>query len=182
MNNISSNLVGREAPAFTLPSTKNLAELDQSVSLTDYKGSWLVLFFYPRDFTFVCPTEIQSLAAHYSKLQELEVDVLGVSTDSTFTHRAWIQAPKATGGLGELPFVLGADSTHKMSKNYGVFIPEEGCSQRALFIIDPEQKVRYQLVNDLQVGFNVQEIIRVISALQTGALCPANWNPGEKTL
>lgn len=175
-------LVGKKAPDFEMASTKNLETLDEKVKLSDYAGKWLILFFYPRDFTFVCPTEITALSDRYEEFVDLGADILGVSTDSTFTHRAWIKTPREENGLGDIKYPLGADQNHKVSRDYGVLIEEEGIAMRGLFIIDPEGVVRYQVVTDDNVGRSVDETLRVLQALQTGGLCPANWKPGQKLL
>lgn len=175
-------LVGKPAPNFEMESTKNLETLDEKVKLSDYEGKWLVLFFYPLDFTFVCPTEITALSDRYDEFQDLDADILGVSTDSKFSHRAWIKTPRDENGLGHINYPLGADTTHQVSRDYGVLIEEEGVALRGLFIIDPQGIVRYQVVTDNDVGRSVDETLRVLQALQTGGLCPADWKPGQKTL
>ncbi|MBA4603026.1 peroxiredoxin [Thermoactinomyces mirandus] len=179
---MAQRLVGLPAPDFEMESTKNLEELDVNVKLSDYKGKWLILFFYPLDFTFVCPTEITALSDRYEEFVELGADILGVSTDSKYSHRAWIKTPRSENGLGEIKYPLGADVTHKVSKDYGVYLEDEGVALRGLFIIDPEGIVRHQTVNDNDIGRNVDEVLRVLQALQTGGLCPANWKPGQATL
>jgi peroxiredoxin 2/4 len=175
-------LVGLPAPDFEMESTKNLETLDEKVRLSDYRGKWLVLFFYPLDFTFVCPTEITALSDRYEEFQELNADILGVSTDSKFSHRAWINTPREENGLGPIKYPLAADTTHKVSRDYGVLVEDEGIALRGLFIIDPEGIVRYQVVHDENIGRSVDETLRVLQALQTGGLCPSDWKPGQKTL
>lgn len=179
---MSQRLVGKPAPDFNLESTKNLETLDENVKLADYEGKWLVLFFYPLDFTFVCPTEITALNDRYDEFLDLNAEILGVSTDSKFSHRAWIKTPRDENGLGDLNYPLGADTTHKVSRDYGVLIEDEGIALRGLFIIDPEGIVRYQVVTDNNIGRSVDETLRVLQALQTGGLCPSDWKPGQKTL
>lgn len=175
-------LVGLPAPDFEMESTKNLETLDEKVKLSDYRGKWLVLFFYPLDFTFVCPTEITALSDRYEEFQELNAEILGVSTDSKFSHRAWINTPREENGLGPINYPLAADTTHKVSRDYGVLVEDEGIALRGLFIIDPEGIVRYQVVHDENIGRSVDETLRVLQALQTGGLCPSDWKPGQKTL
>lgn len=177
---MATRLVGLPAPDFTMPSTKNLETLEEKVSLSDYRGQWLVFYFYPMDFTFVCPTEITALSDRYEEFKDLNCDVLGVSTDTVFTHRAWINTPRDENGLGELKYPLAADHNQQVSRAYGVLIEEEGVAQRGLFIIDPEGIVRYQVVTDDNVGRSVDETLRVLQALQTGGLCPSDWKPGQK--
>ncbi|WP_149452745.1 peroxiredoxin [Pasteuria penetrans] len=175
-------LVGKPAPDFSMESTKNLEKLNEDVKLSDYKGKWLVLFFYPLDFTTVCPTEITAFSDRYQEFVDLNADVLGVSSDSKFTHRAWINTPRSQKGLGPLKYPLGDDRRSQVGRAYGVFDESAGMSLRGLFIIDPEGVVRYLVVTDLSVGRSVDETLRVLQALQTGEACPANWKPGQKTL
>ncbi len=177
-----ARLVGKPAPDFSMLSTKNLETLEEKVSLSDYRGKWLILFFYPMDFTFVCPTEITALSDRYEEFKDLDCEILGVSTDSVYTHRAWINTPREENGLGQINYPLGADPNHEVSRAYNVLIEEEGIAQRGLFIIDPEGIVRYQVVTDDNVGRSVDETLRVLQALQTGGLCPANWKPGKKLI
>ncbi|WP_044642055.1 peroxiredoxin [Risungbinella massiliensis] len=179
---MATRLVGTQAPDFTLDSTKNLETLAEKVSLKDYEGKWLVLFFYPMDFTFVCPTEITALSDRYDEFQDLDCDILGVSTDTKYSHRAWINTPREENGLGHINYPLAADPSLKISREYGVLLEEEGIAMRGLFIIDPEGTIRYQVVTDDNVGRSVDETIRVLSALQSGGLCAADWKPGQKNL
>jgi peroxiredoxin 2/4 len=172
--------VGRPAPDFTMKTTADLEKLQSSVSLTDYRGKWLVLFFYPLDFTSLCPTEITALSDRYEEFAELGADVLGVSTDSIFSHRAWIHTPRERNGLGDLNFPLASDITKQVSRDYGVLIEEEGIALRGLFIIDTEGVLQYSVVNNLNIGRSVDETLRVLEGLQTGGLCPADWKPGKK--
>jgi peroxiredoxin (alkyl hydroperoxide reductase subunit C) len=174
--------VGKKAPDFTMVTTKNLETLAEKVSLSDYRGKWLCLYFYPLDFTFVCPTEITALDERYQEFLDLDCEVLGVSTDSIYSHRAWIRTPKENGGLGPIKHPLASDITKEVSKAYGVLIEEEGVALRGLFLIDPEGTVRYQVVHDNNIGRNVDEILRVLEALQAGGLCAANWKPGQPLL
>lgn len=174
--------VASKAPDFEMLSTKNLQTVDEKVRLSDYRGKWLVLFFYPLDFTFVCPTEITALSDRYEEFKELGADVLGVSIDSVYSHRAWIQTPRDKNGLGQLKFPLGSDITKQVSRDYGVLLEDKGIALRGLFIIDPDGILRYQVVHDLNIGRSVDETLRVLQALQTGGLCPVNWKPGQKTL
>lgn len=175
-------LVGLKAPDFEMESTKDLEKLSENVKLADYKGKWLVLFFYPLDFTFVCPTEIKAFSDRYEEFVDLNADVLGVSTDSKFSHRAWIKTPSSQNGLGDIKFPLASDSTHKVSSAYGVLLEDKGITLRGTFIIDPEGIVRYQMVVDNNIGRSIDETLRILQALQTGGLCPADWKPGQSTL
>ena len=174
--------VGQPAPDFTLKTTANLETLDATASLTDYQGKWLVLFFYPLDFTFVCPTEITALSERYSEFVELGADVLGISIDSVYSHRAWINTPREQGGIAGLAFPLASDITKEIAHDYGVLIEDEGIALRGLFIIDPDGMLQYAVVHNLNIGRSVDETLRVLEALQSGGLCPANWKPGEQTI
>lgn len=179
---VAGRLVGKPAPYFNMESTKNLETLEENVSLDDYKGKWLVFFFYPMDFTFVCPTEITALSDRYEEFAELDTEILGVSTDSKYSHRAWIETPREENGIGHINFPLAADQTHQVSRDYGVLIEDEGVALRGLFIIDPEGIVRYQVVTDNNIGRSVDETLRVLQALQSGGLCAADWKPGQANL
>jgi len=177
-----SRLVAKDAPDFTMETAFGNGEDFGKVTLSDYRGKWLVLFFYPLDFTFVCPTEITALSDAADVFDDLDCEILGVSTDSKHSHRAWINTPRDANGLGKLNFPLAADLTHKVARDYGVLIEEEGIALRGLFIIDPEGELKYQVVNHNDVGRSVDETLRVLQALQSGGLCPANWKPGQKQL
>jgi alkyl hydroperoxide reductase subunit AhpC len=174
--------VGKPAPEFDMASTADLDRLTSRVRLSDYRGKWLVLFFYPLDFTFVCPTEINALSDRYEEFLELGADILGVSTDSVYSHRAWIQTPRERNGIAGLKYPLASDITKQVSRDYGVLIEEEGIALRGLFIIDPEGILQYAVINSLNIGRSVDETLRVLEALQTGGLCPADWKPGKELL
>jgi len=166
--------VSKPAPDFKMQAL--VGKEFKEVKLEDFKGKWLVMFFYPLDFTFVCPTEITAFRDAYEKFRELDAEVFTLSVDSVYSHRAW------TRDIGDLPFPWGSDITRKASADYGVLLEEKGFALRGLFIIDPDGVVKYQLVHDLGIGRSVDETLRVLSALQTGELCPVNWKPGQKTL
>jgi peroxiredoxin (alkyl hydroperoxide reductase subunit C) len=157
----------------------------KEIKLSDYKGKWVVLYFYPLDFTFVCPTEITALHDRYSEFTKLGAEVIGVSVDSQFSHLAWKNTPKKEGGLGDIDYPLVADLTKTISADYGVLL-DDGIALRGLFIINPEGVVQYQVVHDLGIGRNVDETLRVLKAIQTvektGEVCPANWNEGGDTM
>ncbi len=174
--------VGQPAPSFTMASTRDLDKLDKTVSLEDYKGKWLVFYFYPLDFTFVCPTEITALSDRYEEFTELGADVLGCSVDSVHCHKAWIKTPRPQNGIADLKYPLASDITKAVSQNYGVLIEDKGIALRGLFIIDPEGILRYSVIQDLNIGRSVDETLRVLQALQTGGLCPSDWKPGKKLL
>ncbi|OXM17232.1 peroxiredoxin [Paenibacillus herberti] len=179
---MAERLVGRLAPDFTMETVDGQGKEFGKVSLSDYRGKWLVFFFYPLDFTFVCPTEITALSDAAEEFKKLNSEILGVSIDSIHSHKAWINTPKNDNGLGQLNFPLAADITKQVSRDYGVLIEDEGIALRGLFIIDPEGELKYQVVNHNDVGRSVEETLRVLQALQSGGLCPMNWKPGDKTL
>jgi peroxiredoxin 2/4 len=174
--------VGKLAPDFDMASTKNIQKLNENVRLSDYKGKWLVLLFYPLDFTFVCPTELTTFSDRYEDFEGIGAEIIGVSTDSAFSHRAWLQTSRDKGGVEGLRYPLAADSTKQVSSDYGVLIEEKGVALRGLFVIDPEGVLRYKVVHDLNVGRSAEETLRVIQALQTGGLCQAEWRPGQETI
>lgn len=178
----SKAFVGQRAPDFTMDSTKNLQTLEEPARLADYQGKWLVLLFYPLDFTFVCPTELRGFSERYEDFRAEGAEILGVSVDSVHTHRAWIKAPKESGGLGELRYPLASDLNHQVSRDYGVLLEGAGHSLRGTFLIDPKGVLRFALVSDLDVGRSVEETLRTIQAFKTGALCPIDWKPGQATL
>ena len=174
--------VGQPAPHFDMPSTKNLERLNENVQLDDYKGRWLVLLFYPLDFTFVCPTELTSFSDRYDDFEGIGAAVVGVSTDSVHSHRAWLKTPRDKGGVEGLRYPLASDITKSVARDYGVLIEDKGVALRGLFVIDPEGVLRYAVIHDLNVGRSADETLRVIQALQTGGLCQADWRPGQETL
>jgi peroxiredoxin 2/4 len=153
-------LVGKPAPEFRMPTTKDLNTLDHEATLNEYKGKWLVLFFYPADFTFVCPTEVLAFNAAVPAFARHNAELLGVSTDGVYSHVAWMEFH-----IGQLSFPLASDRSQEVSRAYGV-LDEQGQSARGVFIIDPEGAVRYEVVHDDRVGRSVEEILRVLSALQ----------------
>ena len=149
----------------------------KDIKLSDYKGKWLVLFFYPLDFTFVCPTEIQSFNKNYEEFKKLGADVLAASTDSVYSHKAWSEKE-----LGKVKFPMLGDTNHQVSRNFNVLLTDKGIALRGTFIIDPNAILRSATVNDLPVGRSVEETLRTLQALQTGKLTGCGWRPGEKTL
>lgn len=158
----------------------------KEIGLADYKGKYLVLFFYPLDFTFVCPTEIIAFSDRIHDFKALNAEVVGVSTDSHFSHLAWINTSRKEGGLGGLNYPLLADFHKTISRDYGVLIEKAGIALRGLFIIDPTGVVRQITINDLPVGRSVDETLRLIKAFQFvekhGEVCPANWTPDSPTI
>ena len=175
--------VTKEAPDFVAKAVVN--EEFKTVKLSDYRGKYVVLFFYPLDFTFVCPTEIIAYSDKVEEFRKRGCEVLGVSVDSKFSHLAWIRTPRPDGGLGGLKFPLVSDITKKISADYGVLV-DSGVALRGTFLIDKNGILRHALVNDLPLGRNIDESIRMIDALhffeQHGEVCPANWKPGAMTI
>ncbi|KAI3658978.1 hypothetical protein MP638_000322 [Amoeboaphelidium occidentale] len=174
-------VVQHPAPAFEAVACQADGSF-KKVSLSQYKGKWVVLLFYPKDFTFVCPTEILAFNDKLSEFEALGAVVLGISTDSENVHWAWRQTPRKEGGLGnDLKLPLLADRNMKISRDYGVLIESEGIALRGLFLIDPNGTLRQSTVNDLPVGRNVDETLRLLKAFQFtdkhGEVCPANWDP-----
>lgn len=167
--------VGEPAPDFNLEGVASDGEF-RRFNLNNHRGDWVVLFFYPLDFTFVCPTEITQFSEQIEDFRKLGAVVYGCSTDSVHAHKAWLK------DLGTLQFPLLSDITHEISDAYNVLVPEKGVALRGTFVIDPEGILRWAEYNDLSIGRNVNEVLRVIAALQTGELCPVNWNKGEGTL
>jgi alkyl hydroperoxide reductase subunit AhpC len=146
--------------------------------LSDYRGDWVVLFFYPRDFTFVCPTEIRAFEDLRVQFADAGAHVVGASTDSYWAHRFWFGGEPR---LRDVSYPVVADSSHELARAFGVLLPD-GAALRGTFVIDPEGIIRHVSVTDLQVGRNAEETLRVVQALQTGELCPAGWRPGQATL
>ena len=169
--------VSQKAPDFTADAFVN-GEF-KKVSLADYKGKKVVLFFYPLDFTFVCPTEIAAFGKLNDEFQDRDAQILGGSTDSEYVHLAWRQHHE---DLKDLPFPMLADTKRELSTALGILDKKEGVALRATFIVDPQNVIRWASVNDLSVGRNVDEVLRVLDALQTDELCPCNWKQGEPTL
>lgn len=157
----------------------------KEVTLEDYRGKYVVLFFYPLDFTFVCPTEIIAFSDRAAEFEQLGVQLLGVSIDSHFTHLAWRNTPRTDGGLGQINYPLVADLNKQIAQNFGVLLPG-GIALRGLFLIDKGGVVRHEVVNDLPIGRSVDEALRVVKALQhfekNGEVCPANWKEGARTI
>jgi peroxiredoxin (alkyl hydroperoxide reductase subunit C) len=173
--------VGQKFPSFNLKATVSteLKSAFADISNTTYAGKWLVVFFYPKDFTFVCPTEIKAFGDLNSKFKERDAQVLAASTDSEFVHLAWRQHKEE---LKNLPFPMLADIKRELSAALGILDPHEGVAQRATFVVDPQGVIRHVSVYDLNVGRNPQEILRTLDALQTDELCPCNWEQGKETI
>lgn len=179
-------LVGKAAPDFKADAVINGSEFSQ-ISLSDYKSKkYVVLFFYPLDFTFVCPTELHAFQEKLSEFQKLETEVIGVSVDSKFSHFAWLNTAKAQGGIQGVKYPLVADLNKNISKAYDVEVENVGIAYRGLFLIDKNGIVQHQVVNNLPLGRNIDEALRMVKALQffekNGEVCPANWNEGSKSM
>jgi peroxiredoxin (alkyl hydroperoxide reductase subunit C) len=180
-----SVLVGRPAPDFTAAAVLGNGEIVDSFNLgSAIKGKPAVIFFYPLDFTFVCPSELIAFDHRMAEFTSRGVEVIGVSIDSQFTHNAWRNTPVDKGGIGQVKYTLVADVKHEICKAYDVEHPEAGVAFRGSFLVDKEGQVRHQVVNDLPLGRNVDEMLRMIDALQFheehGEVCPAGWSKGEK--
>jgi alkyl hydroperoxide reductase subunit AhpC len=175
--------VQKEAPDFTATAVVN--EEDKHVKLSDFRGKYVVLFFYPLDFTFVCPTEIVAFSDRVADFEKRDCQVIGCSIDSQFSHLAWIQTPRAAGGLGGLKYPLVADLTKKIAADYGVLL-DGGIALRGTVLIDKQGVVRAATIHDLPLGRSVDEALRVLDALQffekNGEVCPADWKPGAATI
>ena len=177
--------VGQKAPDFT--ATAVVDQEFKEISLSKYKGKYVVLFFYPLDFTFVCPTEITAFSDRYSDFSSKNTEVLGVSVDSQFSHLSWIQTARNQGGLGDINYPLVSDLKKEIAIAYNVLDDAEGVALRGLFIIDPDGVIMHSTINNLPVGRNVDETLRVLQAFQyvqanPDEVCPANWTPGDKTM
>ena len=179
-----ATIVGKPAPPFKLDAVSG--GQFKSIGLEDYKGKWLVLFFYPLDFTFVCPTEILAFSDRLAEFKELGAEVVGASIDSKFTHLAWTEKPREQGGIQGLGYPLLADHNKTLARDYGVLDEKAGVALRGLFVIDPDGVVQHATINNLGVGRSVDETLRVVQAFQyvrkNGEVCPANWRPGEKAM
>jgi len=180
--------IQQPAPAFTCTAVMPDKQF-KNISLSDYRGKYVVLFFYPLDFTFVCPTEIIAFSDRVAEFEAINTQVIAASCDSKFSHLAWTNTPRNKGGLGEMKIPIIADVTKKLATEYGVLIEDgddAGIPLRGLFIINPQGVLRQITMNDLPVGRSVDETIRLIQAFQFndehGEVCPANWKPGAKTM
>ena len=179
-----SVLVGKPAPDFTAPAVMPSGGIVNDFKLSGLKGKYTVLFFWPLDFTFVCPTEIIAHDRRMEAFKQRNVEVVGVSIDSQFTHFAWRGTPVKEGGIGSVQFPIVADVKHEITRAYGIEHPEAGVALRASFLIDREGMVQHQVVNNLPLGRNVTEMLRMVDALQFtekhGEVCPAGWQKGEE--
>ena len=173
--------IGKKFPQFKMKATvsNDIKTAFQDVSNETYRGKWLVVFFYPKDFTFVCPTEIKGFGELNQKFKDRDAQVLAASIDSEFVHLAWRQNHK---DLNNLPFPMLADVKRELSTNLGILDDAEGVAQRATYIVDPDGIIRFVYVTDLNVGRNPDEVLRVLDGLQTDELCPCNWEKGNDTI
>lgn len=175
--------IGKKVPPLTFDIYHN-EQIKKGVSLKDYQGKWLVLFFYPADFTFVCPTELEELADNYKEFQSLGVEIISVSTDTVFTHKAWHDISPA---VKKISFPMAADATGAMSRAFDTYLYDEGISLRGTFLIDPAGELKVIEIHDNSIGRSARELLRKIKAAQyvqqnPGQVCPASWEPGKDTL
>jgi alkyl hydroperoxide reductase subunit AhpC len=179
-----SRLVGNKAPNFSEEAV--IGDSFKKISLADFKGKWKVLFFYPLDFTFVCPTEITAFSDAASKFRELGAELIACSVDSKFSHLAWTKQSRNEGGIGKVEFPIIADINKTVARDYGVLIEDAGIALRGLFIIDDNDVIQHATINNLDAGRSVSETIRVLEAFQFaakhGEVCPANWKKGEDSM
>jgi peroxiredoxin (alkyl hydroperoxide reductase subunit C) len=173
--------VGQKFPEYqgTAVVSNDIKHAFQDITEKTYAGKWQVVFFWPKDFTFVCPTEIAAFGDLNEEFTDRDAQLIGVSTDSEFVHLAWRQQHEA---LNDLPFPMLSDIKRELAEDLGILDEEAGVAQRAVYIVDPEGIVRFVMVTDLDVGRNSKEVLRVLDALQTDELCPCNWEKGEETI
>ena len=181
-NTVTMAKVGKPAPDFNLPSTKNMDTLAENVKLADYRGKWLILMFYPLDFTFVCPTELTAFSDRLDELNGVGAEVIGISTDSVHSHRAWVKTPRDQNGIEGLRYPLASDVGGRLAAKYNILVEEANIALRGLYIINPDGVLQYAVVHDLNIGRSVDETLRVLQGLQTGGLCSADWKPGQENL
>lgn len=177
----SSTLVGHAAPSFEMPAV-SANQPPTSTALADYRGRWLALLFYPRDFSFVCPTELTAFSARIEEFAQRNCELLGVSVDTIDRHQQWLQTPACKDGLDSLRYPLASDPSGVVSRAYGAWDAAKEVSLRGLFLIDPDGVLQYAVVHNLSVGRSVDEVVRVLDALQTGGLCPASWTRADGTI
>jgi peroxiredoxin (alkyl hydroperoxide reductase subunit C) len=182
---IKMGLVGKKAPNFNANAVVKGA-ITKDFALEDFLGKYVILFFYPLDFTFVCPTELHAFQAALPEFEKRGAQVMGCSVDSQFAHLAWQSMPRSQGGIEGVTYPLVSDLTKEIGRSYGVLIEEQGIAYRGLFLIDKQGIVRHELINDLPLGRSVDEVLRMLDALiffeANGEVCPANWHQGEKAM
>ncbi len=180
---MSEARVQKPAPDFTAQAVMPDGSIKE-LKLSDYRGKYVVLFFYPLDFTFVCPTEVIAFSDRIEEFKQRNTEVIGISVDSVYTHTAWRNTPRKKGGIGEITYPLVADLNKRISQSYGVLLEDAGVALRGLFILDREGILKHITINDLPIGRNVDEVLRVIDAIQFceehGEVCPANWEKGKE--
>src|SRR5437868_456732 len=181
-NTVKVAKVGQPAPDFNMPSTKNMLTLHENVKLSDYKWKWLILLFYPLDFTAVCPTELVAFSDRLDEITGIGADIIGISTDSVHSHRAWINTPRDRNGVEDLRYPLASDVGGKLSRAYNILVEDMNVALRGLFIVNPDGILQYAVVHDLNIGRSVDETLRVLQGLQTGGMCSADWKPGQENL
>ncbi len=178
-------LVSKQAPDFNTKAVVN-GQIEDHFKLSDFRGKYIILFFYPLDFTFVCPTELHAFQEKLEDFKKRDVEVIAVSTDSWFSHMAWLNTPKAQGGIQGVQYPLVSDFNKTIARDYGVLLDDAGVALRGLFLIDKNGVVQHQVVNNLPLGRSVDEVLRMVDALQFteefGEVCPANWNKGAKSM
>ena len=184
VNMFSPLKIGEKVPDFEFEIFSPKDDTTKKVKISDYKGKWLILFFYPADFTFVCPTELEEMAELYSKFKEEGAEVISVSTDTVFVHKAWHEDSPA---ISKIKFPMASDANHDLSNAFGVLIEEEGVALRGTFLIDPEGKIMISEIHNNSVGRNAHELLRKLQASKfieenNGKVCPASWKPGDDTL
>lgn len=180
-----TRLIGNKAPNFKVSAVAN-GQINENFALDLFEGKYVILFFYPLDFTFVCPTELHAFQEKLGEFEKRGAQVIGCSVDSHFSHLAWVNIPKAKGGIEGVTYPLVADLNKNIARDYQVLDEEAGIAFRGLFLMDKEGIIRHQLVNDLPLGRSVDEALRLLDALifheEHGEVCPANWQKGEKTM
>ncbi len=182
---MSHVLVGKPAPQFSAKAVID-GKIQDEFSVGDFLGKYVVLFFYPLDFTFVCPTELHAFQERYSEFQKRNAELVGCSVDSCYSHTAWLTTPKCKGGIEGVSYPLVSDLNKTISKSYQVLKEEDGIAFRGLFVIDKKGVIRHQLINDLPIGRSVDEVLRTLDAIifhdANGEVCPANWSQGQKSM
>ena len=180
-----TNFIGKSAPDFCATAVV-AGDFKENIRLADYRGKYVLLFFYPLDFTFVCPTELHAFQEKLSEFNKRNCEVIGCSVDSQYSHHAWLNTDKKDGGIKGVSYPLIADLNKQIAQDYGVLLEQDGVALRGAFLIDKEGSIRHQSINDLPLGRNVDEYLRLLDALQFteehGEVCPANWQKGEKAM
>jgi peroxiredoxin (alkyl hydroperoxide reductase subunit C) len=178
------SLIGKKAPEFVAKAVLEGKAIDENYTLSDRRGKYVLLFFYPLDFTFVCPTELHAFQELYAEFLKRGCEVIGVSVDSHFSHLAWLKTPKVKGGIEGIKYPLVADMTKSIARKFGVLKEDEGIAYRGLFLLDREGIIRHLIINDLPLGRSAHEALRMLDALiffeKHGEVCPANWKAGDK--